>query len=719
MSTSRWFLYVEGTVPQGPFEEHLVLQGLEAGRIPLEARVMREGGKVWSSLQTTPPFATVVQRLASQEIPEAPRPIQEEATAPPTLPKTPSRAFPALWVFAFLFAGIAGILGLLCLKQPTRTAEGTSRELLQLLSAGEVVKLRARKDLGQSARIHARVRALGGEELERRRAILARAVEAGGKLFLGMEQRAKRAGEEEFRKLPQEEQRRIRDASRLDFLLSHGFSRLSSEEQTLLVSVEEMQDPKKRAALVRRLGERTLAAQEQQQLRDGDPADPAVQSLAARAATAGEQEFNKILQRTSRAGQEAWDELPAAQQKRIGQRSLQLYIYEQGLKALKKEELAQLGSAQAFLEEKEALLVRFRALGLPTLTPQERAEVDSLPEEKKEGAVDAFVEEHGTRLTREELVKDMAAGGYSLTDTSYRGRGAHSLLRSTSARVGIAFEEDREVPARKWLPPRIILEQHRGHYRIPAHDGSKEALSEPMKLLERWWFQEKTDPALEQAGEEFLTALGRRVSAGLVSADLIVLGFLGATLWLLVRKRPEGLLSLEEGVALLAALLIAAVQHLAQGQISADDWFATPLYLALPGFVGALRGPRSGYVAGVVVGLSLLAGATLFRITPEPRTLLDLIPFAEFTLFAGILGLVGLLVGVASKRPVVAALPPLLWILGSALLQQDLLWSPPLYGRCALAVALSAAWLALRSKLPDAPPRPLLDAVLGAGCGRE
>lgn len=709
MGEVRWWVRVEEGEPLGPLAEEKILRGLVAGKVPREAQVQREGSQEWLAISTTAPFSTTVHLLSTRGAPTTlARSIAEETGAlPATVVPVPTPTRWWLLACAVFFLLVAGFAGLVSKQQATRTAEGTTRELLGFLAAGDVDALRARRDLGQSRRMRAEVQKRGTQELERRKGLLEKAEQGGIKRYKDIDQRVRKAGEEDFRRLPPDERRRILEASQLRFQIERGFPSLPAQEQQALGNPEEMLDLEKKASLIQRLGERTLNDQERQQLAGDPSADPSLPLLRSRIAVAGEQEFRRLRGALLSQGREAWDVLPAAQQQRIAQKSYLTHLYTHGRKALGKEEEPFFPSEQAFFVDEGSLAKLVRALGLATLSPQERTDVEGLPGSQDE-AVQGFVEAQGAAMLRDELRKSMAAGKFAVEGVTYRGRGPRSLLRSASAEVRFSFEEDAEVPARDWLPERFFLEYERGRYRAAAREGAQDPTPAQWKLLESWWKQGQTDPALQQAVQDLVAAAGRRLTGGVVGTDLGFVSLLGAIFWLLVKRREEGLITVEEGTIAAVALLVGAVQHLGQGQISADDWLATPVYLALPAWMGVRRGPRSGFVAGLLVGGVLLLGASLFRLAPGPLALLDQVPLGEFTLWAGLLASIGLLGGLTARQPVAAALAPLLWILGSALLQRDLLWSPSLHGRCALGVAFAAALMALQGAPPVAAPRALL-----------
>lgn len=79
MTTSEWYLSNDGGAPIGPVATELVVKGILAGRVPLEASVARVGDDNWIPLVTVHDFAAAV-RQANPPAPLPPPPPPGAAT---------------------------------------------------------------------------------------------------------------------------------------------------------------------------------------------------------------------------------------------------------------------------------------------------------------------------------------------------------------------------------------------------------------------------------------------------------------------------------------------------------------------------------------------------------------------------------------------------------------------------------------------------------------
>lgn len=618
MSDQGWRLQGRNGQVIGPVSEDHVRRGLRAGKIPLDTLAAPEDHEEWRFVRELPAFAPAVHEAQVGEAAPLESTSATEATSPAL-----ARVRPPSWP---LFA--VGVLGLLLAlaaawslrARPGRTAEGISAQLLAHLKAGDVGALRARRELGQSARMAAEVQLRGTAELERRQRLLARAVETGERKLQEIAQKVRKVGEEAFQRLPVEEQQRI--------------------------------------------------------LTGGDRG--------------------------------AWLALPTQERQQSAVRAIHAYVDEQGFAALSDAERAQLSSPRVFRAD-EALAERVRRqLGLATLAAEERAAVEALPP-PGDDARQRFIEQHGTASLTAALREDMAAGGYSVEGIRYQGTSPHSLLRSTRAITTLQFDEERAVPARAWLPEQIVWRYAQGNFRADRDHGAlpTEARAWLKRALEKSGEStpsgpasaDEHDPLAAQAVASSVRHALRSPVSSLLGPDLLAALLLGAMSWLVL-----GRASLAAGSPLRTALrrdvpwmagavlVLAAVQHITEGQVSLDDWFFLPVLLALPCVAGARRGAQAGYVLGVVAGGVLLGVAALSR--PAEAELTAVLPVGEFVLTALFFGLLGALSGVLAPRLPLVALLPCGWLLATGLLQRDALASPSPHGHVALAMSWTALLLA-------------------------
>ncbi len=98
---SNWYVRSGGSDPIGPLATELVVRGILAGRVPLDAAVMDASDGAWRPIQTVPVFA-------------AARPVGVPTQGPAAGPVPPSAARPALlWAGALVAAALAGAFFLL------------------------------------------------------------------------------------------------------------------------------------------------------------------------------------------------------------------------------------------------------------------------------------------------------------------------------------------------------------------------------------------------------------------------------------------------------------------------------------------------------------------------------------------------------------------------------------------------------------------------------
>jgi hypothetical protein len=728
VATESWYIKGRGPEPLGPFDEERIVRGIMAGKVPLDASVSWSEDGPWKTLLAVPVFASAVHRVLTQReegtevrlSADATQnvPANRETTAPSRPAARPAQA--RLFAIGLLGALLAAAVAVLVQRQPTRSAEGIARQLLGFLAAGDVASLRSRRDLGMSARVSGEVQARGRHELERRQKLLERAELAGARKLLEIERKViEGAGEATYACLPPEEQRRIREESRTRYILGHGVEALG-EERASSLSLESFLDFNQRAVAVNRLGERSLCADERQRLL-AQPEDAESQRLARRRSLVGEAELSRLQSRAWTLGNEAWQALAPDERARIARRSLRTYLIDKGFPSLSESD-RKLVSGPRVLDDDALAAAARRQLGLPSLAADERADVEALPPDG-DAPRQAFLEQQGTRLLADALRQDMSAGGYSLASTVLHGNSPHGLLRSTRATSTLQFEEEREVPARRWLPATLRWRLVDGHYQAapPTRElllGDAASLvasqlappaRELLPLL-REVEAAVSPPAQPSASPSPAPLPGLKAEAsplstgGFFSRETPVVALLLAMLWGLLRRTSEppatGGLAAFSPDALrwgATALALAALQQLVEGQVNLDDWAFLPLFLAFPCLVGARRGAALGTASGLLAGLALLVGTILFHL-PEGHAhtvSVSAFPSGEFLLAGLALGGLGAAAGHLASRPALVALLPLLWVPCSGLFERSHLASLPLYGQASLACAWTAMALGL------------------------
>jgi hypothetical protein len=166
------------------------------------------------------------------------------------------------------------------------------------------------------------------------------------------------------------------------------------------------------------------------------------------------------------------------------------------------------------------------------------------------------------------------------------------------------------------------------------------------------------------------------------------------TVVLMRRKTTPALAPVELGVAGVT-LALAALQVAIEGQVTVDDLWFTPLYAAMPIWVGIRRGAGSGFIAGFLAGLALLVVATVAGVPGWASAGGDSILVGEKLLAALMLAGTGALAGWLKWPTELSALLPFAWLLFLAALDRGQLGSLTSSTHVLLAVAVTAAGLLL------------------------
>ena len=268
------------------------------------------------------------------------------------------------------------------------------------------------------------------------------------------------------------------------------------------------------------------------------------------------------------------------------------------------------------------------------------------------------------------------------------GNSARSLIRNSAAVAVLSFgpvpaskqkdedgkegDEDKdEHPAKEYLGAAVLIDYVEGKWKISG-------------------FGKDPSGKLSEGVAASISAL--RSTSTIVS--LVLLGLLGFAVVLAVAlRRSASAIAVAEGAT--AGLLLAVTQALVQGQVSMDDVFFTPIYMAIPIWLGMRRGAESGFMAGFVTGLGITAASAL--VTVGSWTIInsnELLMQEHFlaTLFLALTG------AAAGRLRWPAQLPlalPILWMLFYAGLDRSLVLTFNVYGHAVFGCAVVGLGVAL------------------------
>jgi hypothetical protein len=297
------------------------------------------------------------------------------------------------------------------------------------------------------------------------------------------------------------------------------------------------------------------------------------------------------------------------------------------------------------------------------------------------------------------------------TTVRYLGDSGRSLLRNATATVGLQFgppppkqqkrkgekaeqsdEEDNDPTthqARKYLGQTVMLQYRWGSWAIVGFEaGAEEDAAQK--------------PRTEQVAQ---AALGAFAGLGTGLSGFALFGAFSLAVLLLVLWKRNGGVAVRpaELVAAGAALALAALQIAFQGQASLDDQWLTPLYFAIPLWIGVSRGSESGFVAGFLAGVALLVASAVAGVPSWASAGGDPLLLGEHLLAALMLAGTGALAGRVKWPVELPAALPLVWLLFFAIIDRGQLASLSTYAHVLAACAITAAGLLVQRTALLAP----------------
>lgn len=142
------------------------------------------------------------------------------------------------------------------------------------------------------------------------------------------------------------------------------------------------------------------------------------------------------------------------------------------------------------------------------------------------------------------------------------------------------------------------------------------------------------------------------------------------------------------------ALALAAVQIGLQGQATLDDLWFTPLYMALPIWVGVRRGSEVGLIVGFFAGVALVVASSIAGVPSWASVGGDTVPVGEHFAAALFLAATGGLAGrIRSSASELQTALPLAWLLYFAMIDRSQLASLTGYAHLLVAVSVTALGL--------------------------
>lgn len=622
------------------------------------------------------------------------------------------------------------------ISQDDRTIERLTDSLLAAFETADLKSLRTREELGMKPAMDRAVDDEGLAELRRRLELLQKAARAGEERYNEAVSTARVAGIRKFEALPKEEQKLISTRSLLTFYAQHSGGALTADEKAVVPDektlLELLQNRPSSQTWAFRLAPAQLLPEERQAAQaladrllapNGAKAELSYDEseLKYRLQSAGMARLSEIQREVANSGGSALSALPEKEQRATKMSSKYQWVFTEGKSALDATMLAAFPTVEHFYDEEKADEVK-RRLGIDTLEPKEREDVDEVFKtpgllDGERTAVKAFVEAQGVRIVSEKLRTDFGAGGgYDRDRTAYFGRQARSLLRTSVAvakledepgvglvKEPVVAEKEEDVtkdepknPAARWLGSWVFFRAEQGKWKVVGNGNDKDArvflmVGVATNSLESILENVNSEGAGGSADAE-LQALNLSAGISFISPEMLILLALIGLAAFVIRRNPWSFGDLDFGFVGFVVLL-AAAQHLFEGQVNLDDWFVTPLVLAGVVVYGAFAGTMRGALLGGLSALVLYGGAVLFHLPYPMVDTYATAPLGEFVLFGATAAILG---GAAGRigwwNPACGALP-LIWIVGAALLQRDVLMFPATYGHAAAAALVATLFL--------------------------
>jgi len=612
-----------------------------------------------------------------------------------------------LVLFAAIPFGLAAVLVTVQLVRPFGRPANTVAKMLDALASGDAARLRSEERLGFRDRAEREIKARGEAEHRRILSIFDKEAQLGDREYRRIRRTVAQLGEKEYRRLSREDQRTVREHSRRQFVADKGWAALADDDRKLLGGPEVLGDRAKLRARAIAVGLATLP-EETQALAEGvdltapeTMKDRKLAKVATQAEKAGYGELQGALESAESAAGLELAKLSKRERERIESGSYVRWVVEAGLKAADDKTRAKATLAELVDDDAPEAWSLRRRFGAKDLDADSRKQIEGVDYQQFVDGKKAFVEQAGIRLWGEHLRETFAAGCCTITNVRYLGESGRSLRRNATATVALEFgpppppkpaakkgdkpavddEADPVHPAKRLLGQTIVLEHRWGTWAVKRFDAGSS--DEAAALLRH----------PEEAVKAAFGALGG-VGSGVAGSALFLSIGIVLVVIVLRRKSTPALAPFELAVGG-ATIALAALQIAVEGQANLDDPWFTPLFLAMPIWVGLRRGAGSGFIAGFLAGLGLLVAATVAGVPGWASAGGDALLVGEKLFAALLLAGTGALAGWARWPAAFSSALPLTWLLFVAALDRGQLGALTSYTHVLLAAAVTAGGLLL------------------------
>jgi hypothetical protein len=603
-----------------------------------------------------------------------------------------------LIVWGAIPAIIAVVLLVVHFVRPFGRPSNTVDKTLAALAAGDAAKLMSEERLGFKQRAEMEIKRRGEAEYNRILAIFDKEAQLGDREYRRIRRIVSQIGEKEFRRLPRDDQRTVKEYSRRQFVAEKGWAQLVEDERKQIGSQETLGDRTKLRARAIAVG-LPLLSEEQRGAAEGvdlttpeSAKDKKLNKLANAAEKAGMEEIQPALQSAEAAAQIEYSRLNRRERDKVDVGSYMRWILEAGLKGADDKVKAKANLTQLIDDDAPDAWALRRSFGFKDLDPESRKTLEGRDYDKFVDGKRAFVEAAGAKLWGEKLREIFNDGCCKTATVRYLGNSGRSLRRNSLATVALEFgtppppkpkakgdktpaeEDDGIHPAKKYLGSTAMLEYRWGSWALSGFDKNGD------------------EDAKHVSPEAMLGALASLGGSGTGFFMFLALGLvLLLAVWL---KRKPAFTGAELAVAG-ATLGLAALQIATQGQATIDDLYFTPLYLAMPIWVGARAGSQSGFVAGFLAGVALVVASAVAGVPHWASGAGDHMLLGENLLAAVMLAGTGALAGRAKWPAELPVLLPLCWLLFFAVVDRSQLASLTCYAHLLLASGVVAIGLIL------------------------
>lgn len=601
-------------------------------------------------------------------------------------PAAPRRQLPMDWI---IWTAVAAGLGLLFLGVQALRTFGTPcdtvSETLETLMAADTKRLRKDKHLGLTSRADREVDERGTAEYNRILAIFNKARRLGRERYYRSRSEMWRSGEAAFKALPYDSQTTIRNKSKKAWLSKQAFASLTPEEQKTFGSAEVLTDRSKLQALAYKVAKPNLTEEDKALIGNKDPEseqvkqDPQLKAIVARAKRVGMAVLGRIAGKANRAAKAEFWRLSRGERRRITRASRDRYIYQTGLDSHADKSLFK--TVKVLLDPDTSDVSGLqRSLGLASLESKERADIKRRNYVKFVAARETFIETKGTRLYRAFLKETFPADCCKVSKVRYVGGSGRSLLRNESAVVVLGFGP---------VPADVVAKARKKDKEAKVEHPAKEYLGAAAFLSYKeglWWAEGfGKDPSGKITDGVGASVSSLKNPGAIVSVVLLALLAFAVVLTVALRRSSTAIACAEGATAV---MLLAVVQVLLQGQITLDDVFFTPLYMAVPVWIGMNRGAESGFMAGFITGLGLTTASALVTVAPWAAIAGNELVMQEHFLAILFLAVTGAAAGRLRWPAQLPVVLPLLWMLFYVGLDRELMLSLNFYSHALLGCAV-------------------------------